>query len=198
MPTPTPEFDRLFTTMKSLSLASSWSGQVFRMTLPRWVSKPYRLTGVGSLIAGGRWNVQSLMTAVYFSGDDLTVAAEADAKARRFGWNTSSLKPQTRFAANLQLNQILDLTAPSTLKALKLTKKTLTDCDWEADKVKGVEALTQAVARAAFELMLEAIVAPSARNPSGKNIIVFPSNLQKESVVDVIQADQIPFMHGLG
>ena len=197
MPSPHPDFPRYFAALADPALLTSWSDDVLRAALPRWVSRPYRLTGVGALLSGGRWNVLKLFPAVCFSTTVETVNAEAEAWARRYGLPVSALKPQTRFTARLTLQAMVDLTQPSVLAALGLTSADLTTCDWKAEQDANREALTQAVARAAFEQMAEGLVAPSARLAGGINIVLFPSHRRDGSGVLVRDEADIPFVHGV-
>jgi RES domain-containing protein len=174
-----------------------WSGDVFRASPPKWMSRPYRLTGVGSVLTGGRWNGKNLIPALNFGTTDAVTAAEADAKAKRFGLSPALLTPQTRIAFALKLQAILDLTDAAILKALGVKKTDLIACDWEADQTAGHEALTQALARAAFETLAEGLMVPSARLKTGVNIVVFPAHLKPGSSITAHHDAQIPFVHGL-
>jgi RES domain-containing protein len=199
MPTPNSDFPRWYAILSDPAAAPRvpWAGDVFRATLPKWMSKPYRLTAVGSVLTGGRWNVRSLVPALNFGTTADVTAAEADAKARRSGWPPGALSPQTRVAFQLDLRAILDLTDVAVLKALRLRKRDLVDCDWEAEQLAGREALTQAVARAAFETFAEGLLVPSARLAGGVNVIVFPTHLQPPSSIQPLHEAAIPFVHGL-
>ncbi len=76
--TPHPDFPRFLDVLKNHpTLFISWKGGVFRQTLPRWASLPYRFTGVGAALAGGRWSVRHLIPAVHGSTDLSTLGAEA-------------------------------------------------------------------------------------------------------------------------
>src|SRR4051794_7578588 len=104
MPTPHPMFGSWYAILSGADrpTRSKWSGDVFRAALPKWMSRPYRLTGVGSVLTGGRWNVKSLVPPMNFGTTAAVTAAEADAKAIRSGWPPGSLSPQTRVAFHLE------------------------------------------------------------------------------------------------
>lgn len=195
--TPHPDFPRVFAALKDGALLRPWRGDLLRATAPRWVSRPYRLSGAGALLAGGRWNNPKLIPAVYLADSVDTLNAEAEAWARRHGWRVADLKPQTRITVRLELQAVLDLTAPDTLRILGVTTDRLTACAWKADQDAGREALTQAIARAAFETMAEGLVAPSARHPGGANLVFFPCHRRDGSIVRTNDEDAIPAMHGL-
>jgi len=50
---------------------------------------------------------------------------------------------------------------------------------------------TQAIGRGCYEAGFEGIVVPSARNPRGKNIVVFPKNLSKASKLQIIAVEDL-------
>ncbi len=199
MPTANPRFPAFYQTISTANptLFAPWAGDVFRSTLPRWVSQPYRLTAVGSVLVGGRWNVQKLIPAIYCSTTAQTVAAEADAKANRYGWTAANMNPQTRIGLQFRLEAVLDVTSGACQNALCVQTADLVNCDWQSDQTNGLEALTQALARAAFECSAEGLLVPSARLAGGINLIYFPSNRRPSSTVTVIDEANIPFMHGI-
>jgi len=199
MVAPHPRFPAFFNLLRAeaANLFTAFEGDVFRSTQPVWLSKPYRLTGVGAVLTGGRWNVQNLMTAVCFSANAATTAAEADAKANRYGWTAAEMRPQTRIALHVQLQATLDLTRPAILMAIGLSAADLTGCDWRSDQDDGRESLTQAVGRAVFENLGEGLVAPSARHDGGVNLIYFPSNRREGSLVAAHHESEIPHVRAL-
>src|SRR3954468_24934249 len=82
-----PDFRRYFNLIKAkVGLLNPWAGNVLRQSFPRFLSKPYRFTGVGSVLVGGRWNVRKLMPAIYASRNPDTLHAEMHARAHRYGF----------------------------------------------------------------------------------------------------------------
>jgi len=199
MVTKHPLFDNWYSILNGggASVRVVWTGDAFRASHPKWMSRPYRLTGVGAVLSGGRWNVRNLIPALNFSTSPETLAAEADARAKRTGMAPILLHPQTRVAFHLNLQLMVNLTDTATLKILKVKKSDLTGCDWDAEQMAGREALTQAVARAAFETRAEGLIVPSARFPGGVNILVFPAHLIAGSLITAHSEVGIPFVHGL-
>ena len=87
MPAAHADFLRFFQVLSDAALFTSWSGNVVRQSAPRWLSEPFRFTGAGALLAGGRWTVQRLMPTVYASTEPDTLlqpapALEADLKRK--------------------------------------------------------------------------------------------------------------------
>jgi RES domain-containing protein len=199
MPTAHPQFSKWFAVLGGPGAPPRvpWDGDVFRASLPKWMSRPYRLTGVGSVLTGGRWNLVRLVPALNFGTTAEVTAAEADAKARRNHWPPGSFGPQLRVGFHLTLQSLLDFTDAAVLKALGVKNADLVGCDWLADQVADREALTQALGRAAFETEAEGLIVPSARLKGGVNIVVFPAHLRTGSTIMAHDEHQIPFVHGL-
>lgn len=200
MPTPHPNFRdyyRLLSSPDGQRLFGPWAGDVFRFAQPRWVSRPYRFTGVGALLKGGRFNNPKLIPANYFSTDARTVMEELDAKANRYGWKPEDMKAQTRVIVRLNLQRILDLTNDATLTLLRLNTAELIGCDWESEQNADREALTQAVGRAVFENFGEGLLVASARRAGGTNIVYFGSHRLDGTALVTQDEDNVPFVHGL-
>ena len=199
MPTPNTRFNEFFEALNrpKNTLLTAKEFDVWRQSAPNWMSRAYRFTGVGAVLTGGRWNVPKVIPAVYGSTNVDTMHAEVYARAHAFGWSREDLRPQLIVAMNWKLQAVLDLTLAETLDALAVKQENLLWCDWKKDQLDGREPLTQAIARAAFECLAEGLVAPSARQPDGVNVVLFPSNLRQGSLVTTHHEEDIPFMHGL-
>jgi RES domain-containing protein len=199
MPTPHLEFQKWFSQLNSPGVVPriGWRGSGFRAVEPKWMSRPYRLTGVGAVNTGGRWNVKQLVPALNFGTTPEVTFAEANYKFIAAGLPAGSFTPQTWVEFELILQEMIDLTDGSILATLGLTQAALTSCDWEGAQIAGLEPLTQGVSRAAFETMAEGLIVPSARLAAGINIIVFPSHIKAGSAVKALKDDKILFAHGL-
>lgn len=197
MALPHPRFPDFYTALAEPAMLTAWEGDVFRKSLPKWLSKPYRLTGVGAVLTGGRWNVQKLMPVVYGCGDLDTLHDEVHAKAHKYGWSEADKKPRTEIAMHWKLQAVLNLTDSRQRKALGVSSTDLMKCDWEAEQQAGRESLTQALARAAFERMAEGLLVPSARRKGGFNVVMFHTHLRAGSTVETLHEADTPFHHGL-
>jgi len=195
---PHKDFPHFFNVLKNNpALFTPWKDDVFRQGLPRWMSLPYRFTGVGSVLAGARWSVQRLMPAVYASTDLATLSAEAYYKSRRYGWTAAQFQPQLVVNMRWELQSVVHLTTVAMLKALGVTRKEIVSCDWCAEQAAGRESVTQAIARAAFENLVEGLVVPSARRTGGVNIVYYPTHRRPGTLIQTLNEAAIPFMHGL-
>lgn len=64
--------------------------------------------------------------------------------------------------------------------------------DWRREMRAGHEPITQAIGRAAFEVGWEGLIVPSAADPGGYNLLVFPESLFPSSRLRVAQAGRLP------
>jgi RES domain-containing protein len=190
-----PDFFRVLKSAPGLFKARA--EDVFRQGVPQWISRPYRYTGVGSVMKGARWSVKGLLPTLYGSTTLETLTAEAYYKAARAGWTPADFQPQLTIHMRWELQAVLDLTDAATLATLGVTKNDIVTCDWEAEQAKGEEALTQAIARAAFENLAEGLVVPSARDPNGVNLVYYPCHRRDGTIINTLNEGKIPFMHGL-
>lgn len=191
------KFPRFYHALNAPTWFCAWQGEAFRQALPKWVSLPYRFTGAGSVLAGGRWSVRRLMPAVYASLSPDTLHAEAFYQARHYGWTLADFKPQTMIGLRCEFHRIVDLTSRETLKVLGVKTKELVDCNWRAEQAADLEPLTQAIARAAFENLAEGLLVPSARHADGINLVYFPSHRRDGTRLEADKESDIPFVHGI-
>src|ERR1044071_5751582 len=89
-----PDFPHFFKVLSNPVRLTGWKGDVIRQSTPRWMSRPYRFTGVGSVFAGARWSVKSLMPTIYASTDPVTLNAEVYYKGLRYGWTAADFLAQ--------------------------------------------------------------------------------------------------------
>jgi len=183
--------------LQSAAMYAPWRGDVVRQSKPRFMSQPYRMTGAGSVIKGARWSVRGLMPTVYGSNNPATLAAEANYKGLKYGWTAADLKAQLMIGMHFELQSVVDLTAAATQQALGVTLNDTINCDWDAEQTAGREALTQAIARAAFEREAEGLIVPCARLTGGVNLVYYPTHRRTGSTIQTLNPTDIPFMHGL-
>ncbi len=191
------DFPLFFRVLGDPARLTSWQGDVVRQAAPRWMSRPYRFTGAGSVLAGARWSVKGLMPAVYASTDPATLSAELHYKGLRYGWTTADFHAQLKVGMHWKFQAMVDLTAAATLRSLKLTNREIVNCEWETEQAAGQEPVTQAIARAAFENLAEGLIVPSARRKGGVNIVFYPNHLRDNTLIQTLDEHNIPFMHGL-
>jgi filamentous hemagglutinin len=130
---------------------------------------------------------------VYTSLDIQTAMAEALAHHRYYGFAIEKAWPRVLVSIQVRLQRVLALTGRRVSRALGVTRDQLIGEDWRACNGGGEEALTQANGRLAWKAEWEGLVLPSAANPGGVNLVVFPGNLfPPRSYLLIINRDQLP------
>ena len=169
-----------------------WSGVVYRSASPRYANGDDLLTGVGSKVAGARWNPPRSFPTVYASLDPHTALDEVLAHFRHYGIPVVSAMPRVIVAVRVELSRALDLTIGATRSALRVSARRMLRESWREEQAGGREALTQAVGRLAHELGWEALVVPSAARRGGVNLIIFPDNLVRGDALRVVNVGELP------
>jgi RES domain-containing protein len=176
---------------KLLPSAGRWEGAIYRFAEVGYANKDDLLSGAGARKHGGRWNPPRF-NCVYGSLDPTTAQEESFATHDKYGIPRSKMTPRVRVATNLKLQRVLDLSSPTALKTLGVTRKQLAAVDWEAEMDAGDEALTQAIGRLAFDEELEGIIVPSSRTVGGKNLVLFPGRRLAGSSWKIAGARELP------
>jgi RES domain-containing protein len=180
-----PEYEKIFKALqKHVGNCIPWSGVIFRSLRPHHYSRTAILSGEGSAKAGGRWNPIGIQ-AVYGGLSPETTMAEALHYSRYHGIKIEKSMPRFFVAINVSVGKALDFRAPDWLRAMGVSKDEILDIDWRKSIASGDEALTQAIGRAAFSVGIEALVAPSAADRTGTNVVIFPENLERGSSFEV-------------
>ena len=165
--------------------AVGWNGIVYRAVGTEYANKRDLLSGEGTKRFGGRWTPPGSFATAHASLDVKTAVAESLGTQQQYGIAVAARLPLTLVAIDVSLQRLVDLTDDSVLGELDLTRQRLLRCRWRENMDKGREALTQAIGRIAFEAGLEALFVPSAQARKGKNLVVFPDNLQKASSLTI-------------
>lgn len=168
-------------------LSISWSGVVYRSASVRYANRDDLITGMGAQQNPARWNPPPLLrtfAAVYASLEMQTAVEEAVAHHRYYHLPVEKAFPRVLAAIQVSLQRVLNLTDRAVLKKLKATRRQFIDEDWRDCNRRGTEAITQAIGRLAWEddwgeeERWEALLVPSAADPGGVNVVVFPGNLE--------------------
>jgi RES domain-containing protein len=122
-----------------------------------------------------------------------TATAEALAHHRHFHLPVENALPRVLAAVQVVLHRVLDLTSAKARKTLRVSREKLLTKDWRAANADDDEALTQAIGRLAWEAEWEGLVVPSAADPDGTNLIIFPGNLTPpHSYLIIVNRGQLP------
>jgi RES domain-containing protein len=177
---------------RCLDLVGPWNGVMFRFATVRFANRVDLMSGEGARNDGGRWNPPGLFACVYGSLTADVAQEETFASVDRYGIPRDQLGPRVQVAVRLRLQAVLDLTEPSAISRLKLTKARLTRCDWQNAQERGEEALTQCIGRLAWEERLEALIVPSRQVAGGSNLVLFPGRRRRGSSWKIQGARDLP------
>ena len=92
----------------------------------------------------------------------------------------------------LNVKRLLDLTDAGIRRKLGFRLDELTGEHWHAIQSGGEESWTQAIGRGALAAGFEGVLAPSARDRRGTNVVIFPDNLESTSSVELMAKDELP------
>lgn len=177
--TPHVDYSRIRTSLQRLALPTvPFRQHVYRMINPRYCKNADILNGVGGLRANGRWNIRRPFLCTYTSCSPETALAEVLNASRRKGLPDETALPRVLVCLVIEVQKIIDLTDGAVRQSARLARRRMVDEQWWIENQSGREAWTHAIGRAAAEIGLEAIIAPSHADPkTGTNVIVFPENL---------------------
>ena len=185
---PHPDRPKLGARLKRLGrrLDSAFHGELYRFINPTYSKAVDIVDGLGALHADGRWNLIGTMRLSYTAMAPETALAEALAHVRYFRLPISKALPRVLVQLRLKAQHVLDLRDGKVRKALRLSAKTIKKLDWHAENQKGVEAITQAWGQAFAGAGFDAVIVPSAADPGGANILIFPDNFRSGGGMEVV------------
>lgn len=129
---------------------------------------------------------------IYGSLTPETAMAETLAHNRYYGIPLQDAMPRTFVAVAVKLQSVLDLRDGAVRQRLQVSLNRILTVDWRKEVHAGREPITQAIGRAASEVSLEGLIVPSAADPDGHNLLIFPANLQPGSEFTVLKAENLP------
>lgn len=187
-----PRYAEFLATLQKCAEAwgTSWTGDSWRFQDIDFPTGQDILSGEGAHLHGGRLNFKGSFPVVYGGTDEVTALVESGARAHRYGLVVR--KPRILVAIELRLQRALDLRIPDIQGALNISIKELQCENWENLQHHGIEALSQALGRAAFDAGFEAVLIPSFAHPGGANIAWFPKNALQGSMASIYQGSKLP------
>jgi RES domain-containing protein len=190
--TPTgPPLDQLKMRLTGLLAAAvPFNGILYRSSTPKYAIERDLLTGMGSKRDGGRWNPIGVLV-VYASLTPETAMAETLAHNRYFRIPVEDAMPRTFVAIKARLQVILDLRVGHVRQRLQVSLDRILTVDWRKEMLANREPITQALGRAAYAVGWEGLIVPSAADPEGNYLLVFPENLRGGSPIAVLRGDRL-------
>ncbi|MEM7259556.1 MAG: RES family NAD+ phosphorylase [Pseudomonadota bacterium] len=187
-----PDVQELFDIISTLCAdAPEFNGVIVRSVATRYANRNDFFSGTGAARSGGRWNPVGL-PAIYASLDIRTATEEAYQNFNTFGFPLTAIQPRVTAGARVTLASVFDLSNGAVRRAIGFSKSDLCREDWKAIQENGEESWTQTIGKAAAVAGFEGLVAPSARLPQGRNIVIFPKNLANPGQITIIGEDQLP------
>jgi len=191
VPHPGPTLKQLKDRLERLlSLATRFSGVAYRSSTPEYATEDDLLTGEGSKLHGGRWNPIGIAV-IYASLTPETAMAETLAHNRYYGISIEDAMPRTFAAIAAKLHAVLDFRDGHVRRRLQVSQKRILAVDWRKDVRAGREPITQKIGQAAYEAGWEGLIVPSAVDPNGHNLVVFPDKRDPRSELEILHADRL-------
>jgi RES domain-containing protein len=187
-----PEVLELLKVIESLTPnAVPFNGIIVRSVVTEYANKSDFLSGEGAARFGGRWNRKGIK-AIYGSTDILTATHEAYQQILKYGFSLSNLRPRVTAGAKVVLHRVLDLTSPANRRRIGYSLNELLTEDWQAIQMAGEESWTQVIGRGTLESGMEGLLVPSAQNPKGTNLVIFPKNIGGKTSLKILSKSALP------
>jgi RES domain-containing protein len=159
---------------------SPFTGYTYRVISDEYRGDP--LSGIGSVINGGRYNPPHSFEVLYSSDSRVTALTEVEAL---FGDIDQPRSPELTLTLAVQLTRVLDLTDHVLREMLATTEEDLT-APYLADQVRNREAPTQRLGRLIFSARrFSGIRVPSAARAGAENLVILPARLAPEESVRI-------------
>jgi RES domain-containing protein len=122
-----------------------------------------------------------------------TALDEVLAYFRRYNLPVSQAMPRIIVSLQPKVQRVLDFTDGAIRRPLAVSERRILTKAWREENKRGREALPQALGRHAYEIELEGLLAPSAARKRGRNLILFPANMDAPgSWLRIINRDELP------
>ena len=159
-------------------------GLAFRFILARYAAAA--LSSIGSLRAGGRYNMRGEFEALYLASSPVTALREVEVLVETAdGLRDVKGPPRILLSIEYDLQAVADLTDSAIQDRLGTSLPELC-APWRALNAAGLPAATQVLGNVVHDLaVIEALRVPSARDPSIDNLVIFPDRLRSTSMVRV-------------
>src|SRR5947209_539869 len=176
-----PERDDFLTRVLDLprSWITSFDAVLFRFIDPQFSAAEDIISGEGGHWASGRWTQKGAMRVAYTAMEPETALAECLAHARYYNLPLSTALPRVLVSLVLSARYVLDLWDANLRRVLHIALDEMTVRDWRRENRRSREAVTQAWGASVAAAGVEALIARSAANNDGTNVVVFPENLRR-------------------
>lgn len=139
----------------------------------------------GSKKRGGRWNRKNKYGCLYTCLDKEALKAELYKMCKKRGLEVKDLFLWAITTIEVEIKNYIDLTSPDIRKEFEIKLS-----DILSDKEEEQE-ICRPVADEARALGCEAIISPSAAEPKGKNLNIYPDKFSRNSHVRIIKTEPL-------
>ncbi|HEX7861898.1 MAG TPA: RES family NAD+ phosphorylase [Verrucomicrobiae bacterium] len=151
----------------------------YRCTEPKFANEI--VSGLGSQLYGARWTPKGSFATVYLCETAEAALQEYLARGRRMKIPDHKALPMVMAAVTVKVGNLLDGTNAEVEKAVRIYLEGEKG-HWRT--VQGTrEAVSQAIGRAVYELKFSGLMVMSQALKGGRNVVLFPRNLQKGEVL---------------
>ena len=181
-------FDRIST---CLPKAVKLNAAAFRSVAVKYANQKDIISGHGSSYHGGRWNPPEVR-AIYASLDPITAVKESYQEFDKFGFKDQYIKPRVIAGIKLKVKRLFDLTDGRIRRIIGFSLNDLMQEDWHTIQIGGEESWTQVIGRGAKLAGFEGLLTISVSHRPGKNIVIFPDNLDPTGIVELMSEEELP------
>ncbi len=162
----------------------------FQATTYRAVQDKYRqtpLSAIGSIRVGGRYNPKGIFEALYLTESPEIALGEVGFSSSSGGkFAAKPFAPHLLLSVQVNLRQVIRL--EDYLDAIGVNLEDLL-ASWRHLQNEGQLSMTQALGTAALQAGLEGLIVPSRISSEARNLVIFPSNLQDDSSIEVFDLE---------
>ena len=190
---PNPRYEVFLAELKQKKrIFSPWQGIAFRASALEFARAVRLLDGLGSFRTGGRWSAAGSFRAVNMSLTQETALRESGANFTYYNLAARDVRPKLLVGIRLSLEKVIDLTKSRGVGKTKwLALDQLLAENWRKINDGGHEAQSQAFGRAAHDIGAQAIIAPSAQENRGINLVYFPDSLPKQNAIEILGEEDL-------
>ncbi|MDQ8194732.1 RES family NAD+ phosphorylase [Coraliomargarita sp. SDUM461004] len=189
---PHPTYKRLLAELKreGEKLKSRWEAPVYRCVELKWARPKYLISGEGTRQRGSRWMRPNNSRVMHAASTETLALKESRQAYDYYGIHKPRQNPRVSVELLVELQQVIDLRKLREILDSPTIEELLGE-DWEKLNSSGVETLAQTVGRAIHDLGYEGLIAPSAKDRRGRNLIWFPDQLLSESRISISGEKQL-------
>ena len=189
---PHPAFEQLVLELSCSrhQFTAQWHGPLYRCVELEWARPEYLISGEGTWHRGSRWMRPGLCRVVHAASTERIALKESRRVYRYYGIRKAASRPRVSIQLTAKFCCLADLTGYEGNCHVPSIREMLAE-HWEKLNASGVETITQACGRAAYSVDFEGLIAPSAQDRRGRNVIWFPDALDSSSHIQIMGQENL-------